>query len=379
MTWITEDPKTIDWEDQKSHVLINPRLPKGELQGIEDMVKELPKISGAIWIFSSGTESVNHLKCLCLKKEAFLVSGKAVNQRINSSSGDVWLNPLPSFHVGGLAIWARAHLSGAKQAVLAGKWNPLSYLRSVEQSQATLSSLVPTQLFDLVQSKRRAPESLRVLFIGGAKLEKDLFDQATKLGYPVFETYGMTEACSQVATAHEPGLWDQKSPLSHLALITDEKGVIHIKGDSLFKGTAYMDKQTSKLSFNKREGEWFQTSDLGRLENNILRILGRAQDLVKIFGELVNINRLRSNLLKFEPSYSSTLIALPDSRQGHKVVMVCENSLPEGKRYEIFDRFNQSVAPFERATDIQLVNEIPRSGIGKILVKKLEKTIENKN
>jgi O-succinylbenzoic acid--CoA ligase len=372
MTWITEDPNIIDWENQKSHVLINPRLPKSELQAIEDMVKKLPEVSGAIWILSSGTESVDHLKCLCLKKEAFLISGKTVNQHIDSSNVDTWLNPLPAFHVGGLAIWARAHLSGAKKVALTGKWGPRSYLKSAHDSGATLSSLVPTQLFDLVRVKQKAPESLRAVFIGGAQLEKGLFDQAVKLGYPVFETYGMTEACSQVATAHEACAWDKKRVLCHLELKTDEKGVVYIKGDSLFKGTAYLDKRSGKLSFNEREGEWFRTNDLGQLEKHILRVLGRAQDLVKIFGELVNLNRLRSFLLKFEPSHSSTLIAHPDPRQGDKIVMVFETSLPVGTRKEVFDSFNQSVAPFEKASEIYLIDKLPKSALGKILVKELE-------
>ena len=64
----------------------------------------------------------------------------------------------------------------------------------------THTSLVPTQVHDLVKADLRAPETLKAIVVGGGHLDAATGRLARTLGWPVLASYGMTEAASQIAT-----------------------------------------------------------------------------------------------------------------------------------------------------------------------------------
>ena len=63
----------------------------------------------------------------------------------------------------------------------------------------TLVSLVPATLTRLLDAGLREPPALRWALLGGAAIPDALLERAAEAGVPVAPTYGMTEACSQVA------------------------------------------------------------------------------------------------------------------------------------------------------------------------------------
>ena len=63
----------------------------------------------------------------------------------------------------------------------------------------TVVSLVPTQLRRLLDAGARPGARLRVVLLGGAAATPDLLGRARAAGWPVAATYGLTQACSQVA------------------------------------------------------------------------------------------------------------------------------------------------------------------------------------
>ena len=77
---------------------------------------QLEQKSGVIWLKTSGTEmsQQGEHKLVALKKEAILHAAKSVNEFFNLNKKDKWLNTLPHFHIGGIAIYARSYLSGSE-------------------------------------------------------------------------------------------------------------------------------------------------------------------------------------------------------------------------------------------------------------------------
>ena len=67
------------------------------------------------------------------------------------------------------------------------------------------SSLVPAQVLDLVRAGLRPPPVLRAIVVGGGAISAELYRDARALGWPVLPSYGMTECCSQIATATHDG------------------------------------------------------------------------------------------------------------------------------------------------------------------------------
>jgi O-succinylbenzoic acid--CoA ligase len=156
----------INWFSNESHLVLNPKMPANDQELFKNILQmDFP---GHLWLCTSGSIQ---LKLVGLSKEAFLISAKAVNDHLESNSSDVWLNPLPHFHVGGLGIVARAFLSHAKVINFQGKWNVSDFYQQLHG--CTLTALVPAQIFDLVQGQFRAPPSLRGVIVGGGSLSEE--------------------------------------------------------------------------------------------------------------------------------------------------------------------------------------------------------------
>ena len=243
-----------------------------------------------------------------------------MNAYLGAICDDVWLRALPQFHVGGFAIGPRAVLAGSNLDSLKGSWDSRKFADAVRKTGATLTSLVPTQLFDLVESKIEAPGSLRCVLIGGGAFAADLKAQAEALGWPIRGTYGMTEAGSQIATQNEGG---DLEPLPCWHLRVDDDDVLSIRGDALFSGYLVREGGGWRLEEPFDDDGWFRTSDLVRLRERTLEFVGRSDRCVKILGELVNLDLLEALL----GTSDAALVALPDARRGSKLILVCEEPI----------------------------------------------------
>ncbi len=342
----------MNWHSRENQLLLNPRLPRDVCAAFEKAWLQVRNLENQIGIATSGSSS-GHGKLIVLSRDAILASARAVNERLDSTSEDVWFKALPDFHVGGLGILARAHLSGARvREYSRDKWEPQAFMRDLDG--ATIVSLVPTQLFDLVQSEFRAPESVRAVIVGGGRLDESLRLRARELGWPVLASYGLTECSSQVATSLSPDEPALKF-LSHVEARVTE-GRIEIRSPALLTGVI-----EEEFTDPKREG-WFLTEDLGEVEGDELRVHGRSQDFVKVGGEGVSIPRLEDRLKSLGYKGDAAVLAAYDERLGAKIVLLATVGAESLK-----EEFNRDVAPFERAREAYTVEAIPRSALGKLL------------
>jgi O-succinylbenzoic acid--CoA ligase len=349
----------IEFDTNKTFVLRNP---KSKIE--EAFLSQLETLYQAhFWLFTSGTSGV--FKAVALSKEALLLSAAAVNKRVSVDKKDIWVNPLPLFHVGGLGIEARSALSKSLTIRLSA-WDPDQFIRVCEEKKATLTSLVPTQLSDLIKRDLKAPKTLRAVFIGGDFLNDRLFEKGKELGWPLFITYGMTECASQIATSQMNKR--ELSPLSHISLRIEE-GKIFVKSPSLLTAYAFYEKGVLKLSDPKKEG-WFETEDFGEFKEGILHVKGRSLDYVKISGEGLYLSSLEEILQSVSYGKEVTLIPLADERRGQKIALVYE----EGIEVEpIVLEYNKRVLPVAKIAQLIKVQTIPKTGLGKVKKEELIK------
>lgn len=411
-------------EFEKSGLLLNPRSP-GEIAAIQESAwskfsLERPEIfSEAIGISTSGSTSGGLGSIIVLKKTALEASAHAVNRRLRAGRDDVWGLALPLFHVGGYSIPVRARLAGSKVAVFAEAWDAAKFRHWLESAGVTLLSLVPTQVFDLVDRGLRSPARLRAIVVGGGRLSDELHTKARALGWPVLQSFGMTECCSQIATASLEGDGRALEVLDHVDVRVDERSVLSIRSGALLR---------ARIVFDGREGEaggegltlrarleepvdregWFQTSDRVEVFDALLgaepsgratlRILGREGESVKVLGELVDLARVRSvveEVVLREERFKEFrgrvwVVAVPDARRENEIVLVVERpedsaqaehrstmeaddrakgelskrELIEG---ELLKTLSSRLMPFERPTRVFRTPKIPRSSLGKVL------------
>lgn len=356
----------IDWFSNKAHIFSNPKL---ELK-LPSQWNGYAKLPAHIWLTSSGTKSSN-VRWIANSKQAFLASAEAVNQHLNSTSKDRWGVALPIFHAGGLSIYARAALTHSSIFPYNLKWDPISYTHFLKEQAITFSSLVPTQVADLVFKKCIPPASLKAIIVGGSELHPILYEAALKLGWPLLLSYGLTECASQVATA-KLGSASLKI-LPHInAKVTPDKRLM-LKSSALLTGYLTNEQDNWIWHDPKVEG-WYQTEDLVELKEDSLIHLGRLDDYIKILGEFVSLKKLEALFQQLsEFTDRACLIAVPDLRRGYRLIAVSETNY---SIQAIVDTFNQQVTPFERIVDVQTIDLIPRSPLGKILKSRLLLLIE---
>jgi O-succinylbenzoic acid--CoA ligase len=343
----------LDWENEKSYGFVNPRFGEADRKLVEQTVQ---KIKGHVILMTSGS---CQKKAVALSKPALLASAQAVNAHIGAAVEDIWVNPLPHYHVGGLSIYARAFLAGSYVVRYDAKWDPKRFCDTVIEKKGTLSSLVPTQLYDLIQADLPPPKSLRWLFIGGQALPMSLYEKARDKKWPVVPTFGMTEASSQVASASLDS--PELKLLSHVKAKTTPEGRLMISSSALLTGYFNPDFFDPKI-----EG-WFMTDDFAEIKEEVLTPKGRSTDWVKIKGELINLFELEAILenlkAKLQLSGETILVPVKDERAGFRLTLY--HTAPQIN--PLVDAFNAAVLPEAAIKATLQQDSLPKTALGKLI------------
>lgn len=343
-------------------------------EGPGHWVADLPELAGHLLFRTSG--STGTAKWIALSKQALLLSASAVNLHLKVDAGSCWGLALPLHHVGGFGVIARAYEAVCRYEVFPSRWDAAEYAAWVTKYEVSHSSLVPTQVHDIVRAGIRAPECLRAIVVGGGKFREDLREEARALGWPMLPSFGMTEACSQVATAEIDDPQGCMRVLTTWDVRTNADGLLELRGGSLLTGI--VSPMADGWVFVKREGEWFTTQDRGVMhEDRVLEIIGRSDAWVKVLGELIDPVAIEERLQKIADASGDVcelvVVALPDDRAEHRLVLA---AVGESQAVDnVLEVFHRECAGYERIAEVREVSYIPRTELGKIARAELRRLI----
>lgn len=352
------------WSEASSYLALNPRINEKDKAKIKRVVDNFGD-NDFVWIKSSGTESSREgHKLVALTRQAFLEAARSVNVFCKVSSQDHWLNPLPLFHVGGLSVSARCYLAQCKYSELPD-WDPKHFCEVVGSRKATITSLVPTQVYDLVSEKRKAPESMRLVLVGGGALDKELYIKARRLGWSLIPSYGMTETCAAMAAAGLDSLDKQTFPQATLLPHVELKAKgdkFAVQSKSLFTGYLFISDEDSQWV---PRPEPFILDDRIEYDGQFISIKGRASELIKILGESVNIFDLEKRLTQ-KIQTPLAVVPVSDERRGHRLMLYVESNATQ-----TLSQINEALMPFEQIEQVISVEKLPRTELGKIIKSQL--------
>jgi len=272
-------------------------------------------------------------------------SARVVSAALGADPGrDRWLCTLPLHHVAGLAVLARAHVTGVGLAFDA-------------ESPATLAAAVPTQLARLDARRFRA------VLVGGGPLPP-----GTDLPPNAVTTYGLTETFG--------GIVHDGRPLPGTEVALDEgrvpvgtapgTGLIRIRTPSLMRG--YRGDPAATAAAVDEHG-WLTTSDLGTLDGgDRLAIVGRADDVVVTGG--VNVAPWAvEEVLAGHPAVAEVGVGgVPDATWGHRVVayVVTREGWADVSLDELRELARSRLTPAELPRQVVHVSRLPRTTSGKL-------------
>jgi O-succinylbenzoic acid--CoA ligase len=244
---------------------------------------------------SSGTPKV-----VFLTFESLLINAEGVNSFLNISHQDRWLLNLPLFHVGGVGVILRMILAHGS-IILAN-------------SEPTILSLVPTQLFRLINEGKIFKKAKYI--IGGGHLCFDLQKRAQNLD--LYLSYGMTEMGSTITLGRK----NLGQPLANRCLSFGLDNEILLDGTTLFQGYV----ENGKLLQTKRP---FGSKDVGQIDSNgNLQILGRKDRMFIKGGENIHPEEIEKALLSIEGVEEAVVFSIKDREYGHLPVGFIKTNYP---------------------------------------------------
>ncbi|MDX7991851.1 o-succinylbenzoate--CoA ligase [Xenorhabdus littoralis] len=304
----------------------------------------------ASMILTSGSSGLP--KAAVHSVNAHLANAQGILSCMNFQPDDSWLLSLPLFHVSGQGILWRWLQTGAKLV--------LRDLRLLGQalSGCTHASLVPTQLWRLLNQPNKHQLTLKEVLLGGVMIPTELTQRAEQLGIRCWCGYGLTEMASTVCVKRADGLPGVGNPLPGKAIrLVDED--IQIRADSIANGY-WFDGKLKPLA--DKEG-WFSTRDRGVFEQGELRILGRLDNQFFSGGEGIqpeDIERIINQHPQIEQSF---VVPIPDIEFGHRPVAVIDTQNPVLTE-TLLDWLTGKLASFQRPIACYLLpHQLKNGGI----------------
>jgi acyl-CoA synthetase (AMP-forming)/AMP-acid ligase II len=319
-------------------------------------------------------------------------------EELNLTHNDVWLHAAPLFHLADAwATWAITMVGGTH--ILQSDFNPLVTCKNIQDQKVTLTNLVPTMYYRLVNNpevNKFDYSSLRVLLSGGApispKLVKNIIE-TFKCDY--IQTYGMTETSpfltmsilkNHLRTLPYTEQLKYKSTTGRnfkgvaLKVInkkgeeikndTNEVGEIIVKGDTITAGYWKLPELTKKAFKNG----WFFTGDLAVInKEGYITIVDRKKDMIITGGE--NIYSIEvENVLYTHPSVlEAAVVGIPNEEWGEIVKAFVV--LKQGEKVtedELIEFCKTKLSSYKVPKSIVFLEYLPKVGSGKISKKKLK-------
>jgi acyl-CoA synthetase (AMP-forming)/AMP-acid ligase II len=339
-----------------------------------------PAADLAVLPFSSGTTGVS--KGVMLTHRNLVANMEQIRAIHRIGEDDVLVGALPFFHIYGQTVVVNLGLSQGATIVTMPRFDFAAFLDILETQRVTRAHIAPPVVLGLAKAPgvEGRDLALRVVISGAAPLDADTAERASeRLGAPVRQGYGMTEASPVTHFAADEELADQ-DPGAIGRLVsdtegrlvdaetgedTDGDGEIWIRGPQVMRG--YLgDEEATRATLT--EAGWLKTGDVARVEaGEVWRIVDRVKELIKYRGYQVPPAELEALLVNHPSVADAAVIPMPDEQAG-EVPKACV--VPAGDDLDpdaLIAWLAEQVAPYKRIRAVEIVDEIPKSPSGKIL------------
>ena len=236
--------------------------------------------------------------------------------------------------------------------------------------------------------------SLRMLLCGGAPVPDATIRTYTSRGLAFIQGYGMTEASpgallldaahvqAKAGSAGVPHFFTEvrvaRPDLSEAA--PGESGEILVAGPNIMRGYWNQPEATSAALAGDAEagdGErWLRSGDVGTADGDgYVFVVDRIKDMIISGGENVYPAEVENALREHPAVADCGVIGVPDARWGEvgrAVVVLCPGA--QASEDELLAFLDGRIARYKIPKSVRYTGELPRSGTGKILKKRLRET-----
>ena len=340
--------------------------------------------------FTSGT--TGRPKGVALTHRNVCAHARAAVIELTLSSRDVWAHVAPMFHLAD--AWANLAITevGGVHAC-SPRFEAGAALELLARERVTITNLVPTMLSRMVAhpaARELDLSSLRLVLSGGAPIAPALVaDLIETFRCEYAQTYGMTEtspyltisllrdSMRSLPAAEQLAIRCKTGRAFHsveLRLVGDDGrdvtrdgrtvGEILARGATVTPGY-WNDPEATRAAF---EDGWLRTGDLAVIDaHGYLSIVDRRKDVIKTGGETVYTTEVENALHAHPAVLEAAVVGIPDPDLGERIVAGVVLRAGARTNAEELRRACRSVlAGFKVPRDVRFLEELPRTGSGKI-------------
>jgi acyl-CoA synthetase (AMP-forming)/AMP-acid ligase II/acyl carrier protein len=333
----------------------------------------------AFILLTSG--STSRPKTVPLTHASVCLSAHNVCANLALRSRDRLLGVLPLYHGHGLISGLVAALTAGSSVVCTPGFDATAFFGWLTEFRPTWYTAVPAihrAVLSAAEPAKQAARrsSLRLVRSASTSLAPDVLGGLEALfDVPVIDTYGMTEAATQIAAnplqRRKVGSVGQPAG-PEIAILDSEgrrlppgkRGEIALRGPTITRG---YDNDAVATASAFRDG-WFRTGDLGYLDaEGYLFIVGRIKEIIHKGGQKVAPAEVEAALLSHPAVIEAAVFPVPHGRLGSDVaaaVVLRQDAKVGAERLRDFTR--ERLAGFKVPGLIRIVPEIPKSVGGKI-------------
>ena len=322
----------------------------------------------ALVLHTSGTTS--RPKRVPLRHRHLLASTANIIATYALSPDDVSMCVMPLFHVHGLMASTLSTFASGGTVVAPARFAPLGFWPVAKAARPTWYSASPTfhHLILLRAGAGRPAGSERFRFVRSCSstlAPAFMANLESRLGVPVLDAYGMTEAAHQMASnplppsPRKPGT---VGPGTGVEIRILEDGEVAIRGANVIDGYEG-NLEANASSFV--EG-WFRTGDAGRLDaDGYLELVGRIKELINRGGEKIAPREIDEVLEAHPKVKEAVAFGVPHPAWGEEVAVAVVVQEPVSEK-ELAAWARERLAEFKVPRRFHIVDEIPRTATGKV-------------
>jgi acyl-CoA synthetase (AMP-forming)/AMP-acid ligase II len=343
----------------------------------------LPSVQGHVCLMTSGT--TGDPKGVLLDASQITWTAEHVRTSHRLAPADRGLTALPFFHVNGPVVGLCASIMAGSTIVIARKFSRSHFWSWIEGYQVTWASIVPTIVTMLLGTDKPTflPGVLRFIRTGAAALPAaDLRAFEAQFGIPLIETYGLTEAASQVTAnpvppgRHKPGSAGLPVGVSLRLCRSRVDGDDHLDdvprgetGEICISGPSVISAYYGNADKEAFQDGWFRTGDIGyQDEEDYLFITGRLRDVIIRGGENIAPREVEEVLETYPAVREAAVIGRPDSVYGEQVVayIVANGPMTPELAQRLHAYAAQRLSAHKVPVDFIALDALPKNALGKV-------------
>ena len=306
---------------------------------------------------------------------------------------EIVLMAIPLFHVYGMVAGMSFGMASAASLVLIPNPRDMDdLLDNIAKYRPSIYPGVPAMynainIHPRVKSGQVDVTSIRGCISGSAPLMKETKETFERLtGASLREGYGLSEAptashCNPMSGENRTGSVGLPLPDVECRIVSLEDGVTDlpagqegemvIRSPNLMKGYWKMPTETANAL---RDG-WLFTGDIARMDQDgYFYIVDRKKELIKPSGYQVWPREVEEILAQHPKILEAGVAGIPDKRRGETVkawVVLHEGQTATVQEIRSFCK--ETLAPFKVPTQVEFIDELPKTFVGKVLRRELQR------